>query len=291
MEKDELEKLVASSKSLSEVLRKQNKAVSGDSMKLLKKTLDSFDIKYQHLSFNEIRKNHTLDEILNNEAPCQSSKLKKRLIEANLKQDVCEICGQTNVWKGQALTLQLDHINGDHYDNRLENLRIICPNCHSQTNTFSRKREKNVNFCIDCGAPITSESKYCTKCSPKHKRTDINKPSKEELLKLIQVKSWVEIGEQFNMRESSIRKLCKKYGIPSSKKEMREGVKETITNNNNLTKPSREELLNLLLTENFTSIGRIYNVSDNAVRKWCKKYNIPNDFNSIKEYRKNNKLF
>lgn len=51
-------------------------------------------------------------------------------------------------------------------------------------------------------------------------------------------------------------------------------------------RPSKEELLKMLLTENFTSIGRIYKVSDNAVRKWCKNYQIPTSFNEIKKYRK-----
>lgn len=49
------------------------------------------------------------------------------------------MCGIGNEWNGKPLTLQLDHINGDHSDNRLENLRILCPNCHSQTSTWGMK--------------------------------------------------------------------------------------------------------------------------------------------------------
>ena len=52
------------------------------------------------------------------------------------------ICGNIGEWNGNSLSLQLDHINGIHTDNRIENLRMLCPNCHSQTETFSkRKRE------------------------------------------------------------------------------------------------------------------------------------------------------
>ena len=54
----------------------------------------------------------------------------------SIKKYECEICG-TSKWMDKTLTLQLDHINGDNIDNRIENLRIICPNCHSQTETFS----------------------------------------------------------------------------------------------------------------------------------------------------------
>ncbi|EJT5937329.1 HNH endonuclease [Clostridium perfringens] len=66
-------------------------------------------------------------------------RLKKRLIEAKLLEYKCEICNNKGEWNGKPLTLQIDHINGIHSDNRIENLRFLCPNCHSQTETFSGK--------------------------------------------------------------------------------------------------------------------------------------------------------
>jgi len=65
--------------------------------------------------------------------------LKRRLIRENLKQDICEVCGQLPWWNEKPLVLQLDHINGIHNDNRIENLRVICGHCHSQTDTFCSK--------------------------------------------------------------------------------------------------------------------------------------------------------
>jgi HNH endonuclease len=64
--------------------------------------------------------------------------LKNRLIRANLLTCVCQICGLTE-WRGQSIVLELDHINGKETDNRLENLRLLCPNCHSQTTTYCSK--------------------------------------------------------------------------------------------------------------------------------------------------------
>ena len=67
-----------------------------------------------------------------------SSQLRNKLIKDNIKESKCERCGRTE-WEGKPIPLQLHHINGDKTDNRLENLIILCPNCHSQTDNFRNK--------------------------------------------------------------------------------------------------------------------------------------------------------
>lgn len=71
-----------------------------------------------------------------------TTKLKERIIAANIIPYECAICGNKGEWQGQKLVLQLDHINGKHFDHRKENLRFLCPNCHSQTHTFSGRNKK-----------------------------------------------------------------------------------------------------------------------------------------------------
>lgn len=62
--------------------------------------------------------------------------IKRRLILAGILENRCELCGISE-WRGKPLSIQIDHINGVRDDNRLENLRMLCPNCHSQTDTFA----------------------------------------------------------------------------------------------------------------------------------------------------------
>lgn len=77
----------------------------------------------------------------NNSEFIRNSIIKDRLIKESLIQYICQ-CGQGNSWNKKELVLQLDHINGDRMDNRLENLRFLCPNCHSQTSTYCGKNVK-----------------------------------------------------------------------------------------------------------------------------------------------------
>lgn len=75
---------------------------------------------------------------------CNTSRLKERLYAEGLKTEQCEECGINPIWNGKILVMHLDHIDGDSSNNLLENLRILCPNCHSQTETYCRgQRKKN----------------------------------------------------------------------------------------------------------------------------------------------------
>lgn len=95
--------------------------------------------KTNHLPKNKI----PLSEILEGGYPdYQTKNLRPRLILEGLKENVCEICGIFE-WNGNSLNLELHHINGDGKDHRLENLQIVCPNCHSQTSNYKNKNRGN----------------------------------------------------------------------------------------------------------------------------------------------------
>lgn len=69
--------------------------------------------------------------------------IKKQLIKAGIFEEICCLCKIGTIWNNKSLTLHLDHINGINDDNRIENLRLLCPNCHSQTDTFGSKNIAN----------------------------------------------------------------------------------------------------------------------------------------------------
>lgn len=70
-------------------------------------------------------------------------RLKERILTEGLIAYECESCNNSGEWNGQKLVLQLEHKNGKNDDNRLENLRFLCPNCHSQTKTYAARNRKN----------------------------------------------------------------------------------------------------------------------------------------------------
>lgn len=222
-EKEQLEKLVKESESFAEILRKQGKAVSGAAIKILKNKLDEYEIRYDFIKFKEIVK-YDLKDVLVENRPYNSSSLRKRLLKEGYKKNVCEICGQTDEWNGKHLVLQLDHINGNHHDSRLENLRIVCPNCHTQTDTFGTKVSKSKNKCIDCGTTISSKSKRCRKCvATYNKSQNTSRPvTKEQLFDLIKTKSFTEIGKMYNVSDNAVRKWCQRYDLPRTKKELKQ---------------------------------------------------------------------
>jgi len=78
----------------------------------------------------------------------QSNKLRKRLFSEKIKEEKCELCGLTE-WFGKKLSLEVDHKDGNRYNHSLSNLQILCPNCHSQTDTYRGKNKSGNGGMVD----------------------------------------------------------------------------------------------------------------------------------------------
>jgi Zn finger protein HypA/HybF involved in hydrogenase expression len=110
------------------------------------KTKTSGKVFHGLLAFNQKRK-IPMDQILVVESTYARHNLKRRLLEENLMKYKCVCCDNEGEYNGKPLVLQLDHINGVNNDHRLENLRFLCPNCHTQQDTYAAKnivKQKNI---------------------------------------------------------------------------------------------------------------------------------------------------
>lgn len=152
---EEFTEIINTSNTMSEVLRRFNLESKGNNHLTVKErakkegiSLDGLRERYiQFQRENAIKRSNktSLELILVENRIYNGSKLRKRLVEASYIEDKCSNCGIDAIWDGKPLSLQLDHINGIHSDNRLENLRLLCPNCHSQTENFSGKSKKKAD--------------------------------------------------------------------------------------------------------------------------------------------------
>lgn len=138
-----------------------------------------------------------------------SSALRRRLLRAGLLEETCAECGGGTHWHGKTLQLQLDHINGDPRDNRLENLRLLCPNCHSQTLTFSGKNRKTERpQCLECSHEVWGRSLRCVGCENARRvgrKTKIEWPPLEELEEALASSNFEQVARDLAVSSNAIR--------------------------------------------------------------------------------------
>lgn len=213
-----LKDIVLNSNSYNEVFRKLNLCISGYQCKKLKQRLIELNINTSHFkSFdkNQLLIKRPIDYYLTNNlfTKITSYDLKKKLLLHNLIKNECKICKNTGIWENKTLSLQLDHINGIRTDNRLENLRLLCPNCHSQTDTYSGKKHKKDSFCKECGnIKKDKSSNLCKRCFY-ISQEKIIWPSDEELLKLVWEQPLYKLSKLLKVSDNAIKKRLIKRNI------------------------------------------------------------------------------
>jgi 5-methylcytosine-specific restriction endonuclease McrA len=310
---EQLIEAVKESFSMRQTLKKLGLVPTGQNYRLIPKEIKRLELDTSHfLGRGHLKnKNHSwgkkiaLSEILIENSSCSSShRLKLRLVDEGLLTYSCFGCG-INSWSSkivtssnQKLSLQLDHINGVNTDNRIENLRLLCPNCHSLTNTYAGKNKKSEvenrkkkkytkkDLCF-CGAQKSIDAIACRTCSPPPLKTKIKWPSDEELLVKVKEQGELKMSEVLNCSSSSIRKRIAR--ISKNSTSYCSCGKEKFFNavlcrscqgiNVNKTKidwPSEKELIQMIKNSSYLTVGKKLGVSDNAIRKRLKNrgYNL-----------------
>lgn len=233
--KELLEGIVKDSLTIAECLTKLGMATSRDAYGVFRSRVERWGISTSHfLTHSEyMKRRHNenpggfgkqrqpqLETVLVENSRYNRRSIKARLLATGLKTNVCELCGQNEMWMGKRMHLILDHINGVRNDNRLENLRIICPNCDATLPTFGGRNIKQVyNVCLHCGAATKNKS-YCSRDCAKYaesrkqlclRQRRALRPPYEQLLQEIEEYGYLQTGKRYGVSDNAIRKWVIQY--------------------------------------------------------------------------------
>jgi hypothetical protein len=225
---------VASSLSYAEALRKLGLCGSGGNWRTLRIWIEHWSIPTDHFDARAAqrkalrRRPQPLAEILVEGSTYSRNHLKDRLYREGLKDRCCELCGQGELWLGRPMGLILDHINGVRDDNRLENLRIVCPNCAATLDTHCGRKNRSEaadRECLRCGRPFRPKyvrQRYCSReCGTRSPRTNrgvpdparriVERPPYDQLMSEIAASSWSAVGRRYGVSDNAIRKWVRQY--------------------------------------------------------------------------------
>ena len=224
---EEIENIVKFSNSFKDFARKigYSSAPSGDTLKMLQQKLEDYDTSHFYSNKESIMRTPE-NTFIENSTASQAS-LRRLYLQKEYSKYECSICGQLPIWQGKELTLILDHINGINNDDRLENLRQVCPNCNQQLETTgSRNPHRKIfakkYYCEDCGKEISKKSTRCIECESKRRTIPLENMviTREELKNLIRIYPFTTIGSKYGVSDNAIRKWCDKFNLPRKKSEI-----------------------------------------------------------------------
>jgi len=250
---EDFKKLLSKSESYSDLLRKCGLNSKGGNINTIKRRIKDMSLNDSHISKgkchnkgrtfkqNRVSLEFAMSNIFVENSNKNRGFVKKLIIRHSLKKYECVKCLNDGSWNNNKLSLHLEHINGASNDNRLDNLCFLCPNCHSQTDTYSGKKTKytyteydNMEFRNDCSVLRTRD--ICNKY-------------------LINISTLTKIKNRLGMIDENWRS-------------------RPLLKNRKVERPVKHELEILLTKHPLTEIGTKYNVSDNSIRKWCKNMDI-----------------
>lgn len=257
---DQFKEAVLTSLSYAEVIRKLGLNPAGSNYDTVKRKIKELGLDTNHMTgqawnqgkrYRVVKPAQPLSEILVEHSNwTNTNSLKKRLLKENVKEYRCERCNKTE-WEGCPIPLELHHINGIKDDLRIENLQILCPNCHALTDNFRGKNINKVENPLPKGPKIVfinEENIIKSKKIKKHKESKLK------------TKICPICGKEFQTSDAT-QKYCSQICYQED------------------TKGNRPTLIQLIKDfkelKSFVQVGIKYTVTDNAVRKWCRLYGLP----------------
>jgi hypothetical protein len=197
----------------------------------------------------------------------QNKRNKKILIEQRGR--LCESC-HNSTWLDNLIPLDLHHLNGDPTDNKLSNLQLLCPNCHALTSNFRGKNKKKAEISDEEIIKTIPKSYSASDCLRR-----LDKRPQQYLIdrvKLLKETNNLEFLCRYNnesIYQSKKCKICDESTISSKSGLCVKCYKKT---SRKISRPPYHKLCKEIEELGYSAVGRIYNVSDNAIRKWKKRY-------------------
>lgn len=215
---------IMESNSISEALRRLGKTPNGATHTHFTQRAKRLGISTDHFDkdkwYPRSLANRSPESVLvrneRNHRRVAGSTLKKALLRMGVPYK-CAIpgCPMGAEWMGRPISLQVDHIDGDRFNNLKENLRFLCPPCHTQTETYGYRgggaKTPETRFCAECGVSITTgKTGFCIKHWKRpHQKEKIQWPTDEELVEMIRRSSRLQTSKKLGVSETAVRKRIK----------------------------------------------------------------------------------
>lgn len=272
--KEQLEETIKNNLSIAGACRELGIRPIGGNYRTLHYYIKEYNLDTSHFTgqgwnvgtrYRNVHPKCPIEDILSGKVEYRNTlNLKNRLLKENIKEYKCENCGNSE-WLGNKIPLELHHINGNNTDNRLENLQLLCPNCHALTdnyrgnNTRSALSEKREVECRKFKEALTDNADGNLEPSLKDKEGAETRHDKSKS----------------KSKRKKEPKFCQYCGKELSKSTYKYCSRECYHKANGSKRPPVYELLGKFKElKSYLQVGKYYGVSDNAVKKWVVLYQI-----------------